>query len=244
MHKGVNFSLYLGTIMTISDIDLAISNFYHQGSPIEFETQNLVLRSVQQTDKIFFENWYLDYETMRLFNTNEQDYKKLGPDQWKKEQLEEAAERVDTFVKRWSEKNPFSGLVICQKTDRLPIGYIVAGLGEKGQSSLAFVITKKQQRKGFGTEAVHAMVQRYLPALIANHYKIYGSPLLVSGAPFTEVQATSRLDNEGSQKVMTRAGMIKQGTLSQDGMERCLYSYPYENPPKIRRIDDERSSGQ
>jgi RimJ/RimL family protein N-acetyltransferase len=214
------------------DIDDAVRNFYQNGTSIIFETKDLILRPVQENDRPFFDNLYLDYETMKLFNTTEKDYKELGPDQWKKEQLEEAAERVATFVDRWNKRNPFSGFMICKKPDSLPIGYIVSGLGKSGRSVLGFVIKKEEQRNGFGTQAVHAMVQRYLPALIATHYKLFGTPLLISGAPFKEVQATSRVDNDASQKVLSRARMKRMdGSKQEDGMERCLYSLQYENPP-------------
>lgn len=219
----------------ISDIDISICDFYLKSSPITIETNDLVLRSVQESDLGFFQGLYTDPVTMKLYTDNEKRLKTTPLEKWKEQQMKTAADRVATFVKLWNEKTPFSGFVICKKSENelLPIGFIVSGYGNKlGRLETAFVITKEEQRKGFGTQAVDAIVHKYLPALITNHYKIYGQPLLAKGAPVNEIVATARLDNVASIRVMEKVGMKKTGeNLSKWGHVRGIYSYTYKNSP-------------
>jgi RimJ/RimL family protein N-acetyltransferase len=225
--------------IAVSDIDTSIIDFYQKGSPITFETKDLILRSVQESDLGFFQNVYTDPVTMKLYTDNEKRLE-TSPDTWKDEQMKAAAGRVATFVKRWTvDRIPFSGFVICKKSDLMPIGFIVPGFGDKpGQLETAFVITKEEQHKGFGTQAVHAIVQKYLPALIANHYKVFNKPLLAEGAPVNEVVATARLDNLASIRVMEKAGMTKTGeNPNKWGQVRGIYSYTYANlPPDAQKV--------
>jgi RimJ/RimL family protein N-acetyltransferase len=216
-----------------TNIDTSIFDFYQTGCPIMIETKDLLLRSVQEKDLDFFQNLYTDPVTMRLYTDNEKRLEN-SPDTWKDEQMKAAAGRVATFVKRWTvEKIPFSGFLICKKDTQQPIGFIVPGFGDKpGQLEAAFVITEKEQHQGFGTQAVQAIVQQYLPALIATHYKLFNKPLMSEGAPVNEVVATARLDNLASIRVMEKAGMAKvDENPNKWGQVRGIYSYSYENPP-------------
>ena len=220
--------------LTVSDIDTAVTDFYEKGSPITIETKDLYLRSVQESDLDFFQNVYTDFATMKLYTDNEKRFETSGEEVWKAEQAKAAAGRVETFVKRWTvDRIPFSGFVISKKDDLLPIGFIVAGFGDKpGQLETAFVIQENEQRKGYGTQAVEAVVQKYIPALIANHHKIHGTLLVADGAPVTEIVATARSDNTASNRVMEKTGMTKVGeNPNKWGQVRGIYSYTYENPP-------------
>jgi RimJ/RimL family protein N-acetyltransferase len=179
---------------------------------------------------------------MRLYTDNEKRLENDGPEAWKADQMKAAKGRVDAFVKRWTvERIPFSGFLISTKNNPHPIGFIVPGFGDNaGQLETAFAIKNDEQGNGFGSQAVHAIVQRYIPALIANHYKIYGEPLLVdnkdntikTGAPVTEMVATARLDNSRSIRVQEKAGMNKIGeNPNKWGQVRGIYSIKYTNPP-------------
>ena len=220
--------------LAISVIDTAVTDFYEKGSPITIETKDLYLRSVQESDLGFFQNLYTDPVTMRLFADNEKRLENLGEEAWKAEQMKSAAGRVATFVKRWTvDRIPFSGFVIIKKDNLLPIGFIVAGFGENpGQLESATVITSTEQSKGYGTQARYALMHKYLPALIENHYRIYGFPLTADGAPVTELVATTRLDNIASDRVMRKNGMEKVGeNQNKYGQERGVYRFAYVNPP-------------
>jgi RimJ/RimL family protein N-acetyltransferase len=218
----------------IPDIDTSVYDFYLKGLPVTIETKDLILRSFKESDLKFLQALYTDPDTMKLYTDNEKRLETTPFEQWKEENMKAAAGRIATFMKRLNEKNPFNGFVICKKSeDNRPIGFIVPGLGDKpGQLETAFVITKEEQCKGFGTQAVDAIVRKYLPALITNHYKIYGQPLLAEGAPVYEMVATARLDNAASIRVMEKAGMKKTGeNPNKWGQIRAIYSYTYENFP-------------
>ncbi len=230
------------SIVAAVDLDTSITEFFQNGSPITIETNDLYLRSIKETDLEFMQNLYTDPVTMRLYTDNEKRYENLGEATWKEEQMKAAKGRVDIFVKRWTVDGiPFSGFLISKKDDERAIGFIVPGFGDKpGQLETAFAITAGEQGKGYGSQAVHAIVQRYIPALIANHYRIYERPLLVdnenntikTGHPVTEMVATARLDNKASIRVQEKAGMVEvDKNLNKWDQMRGIYSIKYANPP-------------
>jgi RimJ/RimL family protein N-acetyltransferase len=222
------------SITAVSDLDIAVTDFFQNGTPITIETKDLTLRSVQETDLDFMQNLYTDPVTMRLFTDNEKRLETNGPDAWKEEQMKAAKSRVDTYVKRWTvDRIPFNGFLISTKNDPRPIGYIVAGFGDNpGQLETAFVITDKEQNKGYGSQAVHTIVQRYIPSLIENYYRLNGKPLEADGVPVTEMVATARLDNIPSICVQEKAGMVKTGeNPNKWGQVRGIYTINYVNPP-------------
>jgi RimJ/RimL family protein N-acetyltransferase len=222
------------SITTATDLDTAVIDFFLNGSPITIETDDLTLSSIQETDLEFMQNLFTDPVTMRLFTDNEKRFENDGEEKWKADQMKTVKGRVDTFVKRWTaDRDPFSGFLISTHVDSLPIGYIVAGDGDKpGQLETAFVITNAQQNKGYGSQVVHAIVQGYIPSLIDNYYKINGKPLEADGAPVTEMVATSRLDNHPSIRVQEKAGMVKIAeNPNKWGQVRGIYSINYDNPP-------------
>ncbi|HEX2580298.1 MAG TPA: GNAT family N-acetyltransferase [Rhabdochlamydiaceae bacterium] len=222
------------SIPAVSDLDTAIADFFQKGSPITIETKDLSLRSITEKDLDFMQTVYTDFETMRLYTDNEKRLEQSGEEAWKAEQMKAAKGRVDTFVKRWTvDRIPFSGFLISKKDGGKNIGFIVAGFGDNpGQLETAFVVIKEEQGKGYGSQAVHAVVQRYIPALIETHYKINGKPLEADGAPLTEIVATARLDNVASIRVQEKAGMVKTGeNPNKWGQVRGIYTYKYTNPP-------------
>ncbi len=222
------------SITAVTDLDIAVTDFFQNGTPITIETKDLTLRSVQETDLDFMQNLYTDPVTMRLFTDNEKRFENDGPEAWKEAQMKAAKSRVDTYVKRWTvDRIPFNGFLISTKIDPRPIGYIVAGFGDNpGQLETAFVITDKEQNKGYGSQAVHTIVQRYIPSLIENYYRLNGKPLEADGAPVTEMVATARLDNTPSICVQEKAGMVKTGeNPNKWGQVRGIYTINYVNPP-------------
>ncbi|HEX4839202.1 MAG TPA: GNAT family N-acetyltransferase [Rhabdochlamydiaceae bacterium] len=234
----------MSAITSVTDLDTAVTDFFQKGSSITIETKDLILRPIQEKDLDFMQNVYTDIATMRLYTDNEKRFEQDGEEKWKADQMKAAKGRVDTFVKRWTsqnptEKSPFSGFLISKKVEdqstcsTVPIGFIVAGFGDNpGQLETAFAIKKEEQRKGYGSQAVHAVAQRYIPALIANHYKIYGQPLTADGATVTQMVATARKDNDASIRVLEKAGAVKTGeNPNKWGQVRGVYTIDYANPP-------------
>lgn len=222
------------SINTSFDLNTSVSNFFQNGAPITFETEDLTLCSIQETDLDFMQTLYTDRVTMRLFADNEVRLEEKGIEAWKAQQMKAAKERIETFVKRWTvDKIPFSGFLITTKNDPHPIGFISPGFGNKpGQLEIFFAIIATEHGKGFGLQAVHAIVQRYIPVLIENHYRMYHYPLETIGAPVTEMRATVRWDNGRAIRILEKVGMIKiDNTTDSLGLVRDIYSIAYKNPP-------------
>src|SRR5579864_9435431 len=119
------------SINAVVDLDTAVIDFFQNGAPITIETNDLILRSIQESDMDFMQNLYTDPVTMRLYADNEKRVENSGIETWKEEQMKAAKGRVETFVKRWTvDRIPFSGFLISTKNDPRPIGFIVPGFGD------------------------------------------------------------------------------------------------------------------
>ncbi len=109
--------------------------------------------------------------------------------------------RVDTWITRWHENDPFSSLAVFKNDNDKFIGHVVLGHGDvPGQSELAYVFDKSIWGKGFGKEAVSTVVKEYAPELVQHGYQ-------VDGKPFLSITATSRQDNEASVKILKSTWM-------------------------------------
>lgn len=150
---------------------------------------------------------------MRSTEAKEQDYnnyadlfgdqdvmKKFGDGQTKTAAT--IKEYVDKCAKRWSEKNPFSGLSVFKNDQTADfLGHVTLGYGNKaGQCKLGYLFVKKHWEKGYATEAVSRVVKEYAPAIIKEGY-------LVEGKPLERISATARLDNLASSKILEKVGM-------------------------------------
>ena len=170
---------------------------------VEIETTQLRLRSVSESDLSAYHTLYTDAKTMQKFTDNEERLQKMGEDAWKGQQMENIAKRVALWVKRWNvEHDPFTAFVILKKDSWEMIGHIVAGHGDNpGESELAYIIHERHWHKGYGKEAVGAIVLQYLAALRENE-------ALVDGAPFKTVTATTRLENLYSARILENYGFV------------------------------------
>lgn len=122
------------------------------------------------------------------------------------------------WVKRWKESDPFSALAVFKKDEDTFLGHVVLGHGDApGQSELAYLFMRNHWKRGYGTEAVTAVVQEYAPATISKGY-------LLEGKALEKITATARTDNPGSYKILERNGMQKIGEEVKFGGLRCHYS--------------------
>ena len=136
---------------------------------------------------------------------------------------EEIGKRInDSWVKRWKENDPYSALAVFTKqTEEFSdefVGHVVVGYGDKpGQSEMAYLFHKNYWNKGFGTQAVTALVKDYAPALKEKGY-------LLEGEVLTEIQATTRTDNTYSVRILENLGMEKIDENEKFGGMRYIYS--------------------
>ncbi len=202
-------------------VEQSIRDYYEKNEPIQIETQDLNLCAIQESDKPVYQILFSDYPTMMKYAGSEKRVSEIGEAAWQKEQQENIAKRVDILVQRWKDKDPFSAFAIYHKTTKMFVGHIVVGHGDKpGEASLAYIIAHQEWNKGYGTQAVEAIVKRYLPALIKMH-------LEVEGGPFSELTATVRPDNIHSVKILEKVGMTYVGEKEEYGTPRLLYHKIY-----------------
>jgi RimJ/RimL family protein N-acetyltransferase len=75
------------------------------------------------------------------------------------------AEKVEGWVRRWeNEADPFSAFSIFKKEDNEFVGYISTECKGKLRESV-YVIHEREKNHGYGSQAVQAIVHRYLPVL-------------------------------------------------------------------------------
>jgi RimJ/RimL family protein N-acetyltransferase len=214
---------------SIAGLDMSVDSYYEKGTPISFETEDLLLRSAQESDRAAYQQLFSDPETMAKYADNESRLKEQDIEVWKKEQTAKADDRVDTYIRRWTvEKDPFSGFAIFLKANNEFIGHVVAGHGkEKGQSCFALIISKDHWHKGYGTQAAKAIFHQYLPALMRNHYQRTGEPLPLDGAPFSEVSAVARVDQAYGRAILEKCGLAQTGEKEIWGSPRAVYAMRY-----------------
>jgi RimJ/RimL family protein N-acetyltransferase len=125
----------------------------------------------------------------------------------------------DVWVKRWHQNDPYAGLAVLKNDTGDFLGHVVIGHGnEPGQSELAYLFMKNHWGKGFGTEAVTAVVKEYAPATVAEGYTLDGEPL-------KKITATARPDNPASVRILGKLGMHEIGKEEKYGAIRHHFSF-------------------
>ncbi len=196
-----------------------------QGIDVRMNTKDLVLCSVSENNRADYVGLYTDPETMKMFTDNEERLSKKTLEEWKQEQTAAVAKRIQVLVQRWKEGNPFSAFAIYHQPTHQFIGHIVAGFGDHpGESEIAFIIHKNYQQKGYGSQAVEAVMQKWLPYLQAQKYEISEE---VDGKSVSKVishvVATVRQDNEPSIRILVKNGFTKTGEKEAWGCKRSIY---------------------
>lgn len=145
--------------------------------------------------------------------------------------------RMKSWVDRWANGDPFSGFAVYEKwaNGNTFIGHVVLGYGDiPGQSELAFLFLPQFWNQGYGKETVGAIIEHFAPTLLKLGYQ-------VEGAPFHEIVATARSDNQASNRILN-AFMECIGQKTQYGAERNVYSIKVEqlrvqNDDRLTRIE-------
>jgi ribosomal-protein-alanine N-acetyltransferase len=190
----------------------SIVNFYlndHDSLTVKIHTERLHMRSVEPSEKdcSSYAALFGDPEVMGKYATGQT------------KTPEEIQTRIkDTWVKRWQQGDPYSALAVFKDDTDEFIGHVVIGHGdEAGQSELAYLFKKDHWNKGYGTEAVTAVVKEYAPATVEEGHTLDGTPL-------EKITATARPDNPASVKILEKLGMHKTGEDNKFGALRHHYS--------------------
>lgn len=126
--------------------------------------------------------------------------------------------RIESWIKRFQDQDPFNGLKVSKKDTGEFIGHVVLGHGDRpGQSELAYLFKKAHWNQGFGTEAITALVNEYALLIIQKGYNLEGRPL-------EEITATTRPDNPASVKILEKLGFEIQKEEEKYGHTRYHFS--------------------
>ncbi len=187
-------------------------NFFldeHDALNVTIDTERLHIRSVSSSEEDIdsYASLFGDQEVMSSFATGQTKTR------------EDIETRIkDTWAMRWQQNDPYSGLAVFKNDTDDFLGHVAIGHGDApGQSELGYLFMKSHWGKGFGTEAVTAVVKEYAPATIEEGYKIDGKVL-------ETITATARLDNLGSIKILEKLGMHKIREEEKYGALRRLFS--------------------
>jgi RimJ/RimL family protein N-acetyltransferase len=177
-----------------------------EGLTVQFTTKNLVIVSVAEKDLLEYTQYlYGSPKVMEKFATGET-----------KDEVYTKA-RIDGWVKRWRDKNPFAGLTIRTKEGEF-IGHVVLGGGDEPNSSeVAYMLKEDKWNQGFGYEAVGASVLFYAAELKKQGYPLPSKEL------FTRVIATTRKDNAASESIQKKIGMTYYKSSEKFGHHRDHY---------------------
>ncbi len=137
---------------------------------------------------------------------------------------EHVEKRLQGWVTRWADGDPFSGLAIFDKNSGDFIGHIVLGHGDDpGQSETAILLKPTFWNNGYGREAVSAILEHYAPKLVE-------MGCMVDGAPFREIVATAKADAVASNRIFS-SYMKLAGQEEKYGSLRNKYSKEIQAAP-------------
>jgi RimJ/RimL family protein N-acetyltransferase len=185
------------------DIQVEITSSDTRALDVRIQTPRLTLRSAQTSDFDAYCSLYCNEETMTY-------YVRGTP-----KTPEWVTSRLSCWVQRWIDGDPFSALAIFKEEEF--IGHIVMGYGDRpGQSEIAFVILPEYWMRGYGTEAVEAVLKHYAPEIARRQVKVNGAPLEV-------VEATTKPDNIAANKILMRYMSCDRQEYRYDGI-RNVYA--------------------
>jgi RimJ/RimL family protein N-acetyltransferase len=170
-------------------------NFFsddQDGLSVTIDTDRLHIRSVEATEDEYdrYEALFGSQDVMGKFATGQTKTR------------EEMRTRInDIWVKRWQEHDPYTGLAVFRNDTDDFLGHVVLGHGDApGESELAYLFNRPYWRKGYGSEAVTAVVKEYAPATVKEGY-------LLDGKVLETIVATARPDNPASGRILEKVGM-------------------------------------
>jgi len=213
----------------LDPFDISIWNYLEQGTPIIWETDELVIRAVEMADKFFFRALFIDPEVMKNFTDHEARYLQMTPAQWEHQQIEAADQRLAQLVRRWvEEKDPFSGFVIIDKETGQMRAHVTAGHANPrtpGTAEIALMIPKEKWNKRYGTISIR-FILNYLVALSRIYDRWSGCPLTIDGAQFSEIIAMVRVENRYSLRIAEKRMTRCPGEIEKWNIRMVLYKFP------------------
>lgn len=164
---------------------------------ITIETERLLIQTVTMDDACAYQQLFEDPNVMTKYASG-------NPVQ----DPNYAANRIQGWVERWGNDDPFNGMAVFLKDTKEFVGHVVIGRsGTNGISELAYLFHSKFWGKRYGSEAVVAVVN-YLAL------EIIKRKMLLDGIELSSIEATTRIDHFVSQKILRKVGMETDGVIN------------------------------
>lgn len=169
-------------------------------------TENLHMCSVSPKIVEDYQKLFGDSKVMSLYATGATK----TPDQ--------TAERVEGWIKRWQQGNPYSAFAMYDRESEAFVGHMIAGGGEDthydetpnaGYSEMAFLLRKEMWGQGYGKQGAAALVREYVPWLQKHNYQVATGVEgdKVKHRPLVWLTATARIGQDGEEKFLNHASI-------------------------------------
>lgn len=168
-----------------------------KGLRVTITTERLILKSVVEEDIPNLVRLFSDPDVMKRYAAGTP----------RDEQT--TVRRVrDVWIPRWQDNDPRGAFAVFLKDDpRTMIGSVVLGVGDgPGRAELAGLSFKDFWGKGFGSEAITALVNEYAPTLIDYQYDFAKGFKDCSFMVLSRIDATASPDNIASWKILDKLG--------------------------------------
>jgi [ribosomal protein S5]-alanine N-acetyltransferase len=167
----------------------------------EIDTERLQIRSIIDSDLDKYVQLYGDKEVMATFTTSGNPLL-----------TKEIEKRVIVWLRKWqSEHNPYSALTVIEKSSQAFLGSVSFSeeSNRPGRIQLRFLFMKNHWKKGYGKEAVVAVMKHFIPATLQRGYTCQGETVRT-------IWATVDQANLASQKIVEAVGMQHKEQLGEE----------------------------
>lgn len=134
---------------------------------------------------------------------------------------------------------PFSGFIVTEQETEKVLGYEVIGNGSKlNTGQVAYLYNHRyhnsDKKKHVGYENVGALILGYGVELFQNNVCVNQTydekeKKFTGGSTFTTIEATARIDNIGSLKILENLGFSEVGKTTKYGHDRHEFELRYED---------------
>lgn len=200
------------------DVKIDLQRSEENALSIKIETKRLIIESVNSTQ-------YLS-DLIELYGSK--SVNALVGDGSTKD-ADSTAEKVERWIARWSNNSPFAGYIVREKDSGKFVGQIILKPVKAtkkpvsfipGATEIGFLSKEAFWKKGYGKEYTHAMVHHLIPELIRQGYQVKETPI-------QSIMATARVDNKGSNAVLSKF-MTYTETKARYGGIRNWYQHNYK----------------
>lgn len=199
--------VYLGCLRAAFSADLPISNedyplcqFHSNYLEMTIEGDRWFATNAKETDINFLNDLFMDPEIMKFYGA--------GPSLNSQDVLERT---LNLWLPRFRAGEPHGGLIVWDKQDKTPLGFILAGLtGKPGVAGLGYAYIPSIWGKGIGSDVLKVFIEQWAPAVrghgLAENSSHAAAFKCYRGEALAQFEAIVSPDNIGSLKVLSKNG--------------------------------------